>query len=176
MSKTEKDPRDYFAQALACPRTANGNTRRVLVVYQLTDGVQFVHALEYQGSPTLALAEWAGGDTRAWDSRLGECLGVPAKVAKEYLERSRRMELQAIDASTRTIVFTRDCATVLPPDNGKDGIAQAVIAFKRGEQIDVTDMEVQRTGAGTDGVPGIATFGYRGFLRSVPRGAFVVTS
>lgn len=171
MTTNEKDPKEHFVQPLRTPKTRNGNTTTILVVYELTAGARFVHACEVSGSPAASLAAWAGGEA-GWASRLGETFEVPAKVAKDYLERARRLALKAIDEATKSVTFTRDCRTILPPDNGKDGIAQAEIAFERGERVDVTDLVLPGPGGAS---PGIATFRYRGWRRWVPADAFMVT-
>ncbi len=140
----EKDPKDYFVQPLRCPRTANGNTKRVLVVYALTPGVHVVHACEYEGHVLGSLLPWAGeGDPRGWESRLGEVIEVPAKVAKEYLERSRKLALRAIDAATKSVTFVTDTHTLghLSAKGAISAAATPPMTFKSGERISATDVE-----------------------------------
>jgi hypothetical protein len=165
MTTNEKDPKDHFVQPLRCPRTANGNTKRVLVVYALTPGVHVVHACEYEGHVLGSLLPWAGeGDPRGWESRLGEVIEVPAKVAKEYLERSRKLALRAIDEATTRVTFTADTELQV----GYTGTARVMKAtFRAGESIAVTDLNPD----GPDWC-----FTYRGGRCAVPRALLTVPS
>lgn len=151
MTTNEKDPKDHFVQPLRCPRTANGNTKRVLVVYSLTGGaVTFVHACEHEGLVSGSLAPWAGSASRAWEPRLGEEIEVPAKVAKEYLERSRKLALRAIDEATKTILFNFDAESVGP--------ASKRTKFTKGERISATDVVTRVAGQPAT----VVSFTYRG--------------
>lgn len=172
---TEKDPKEHFIDAFRTPKTRNGNTTRLLVVYELTNGVRVVHACELSGDVGASLEEWtSNGRSRAaeWSGRVGEVNEISAKEAKAYLERARKLALRAIDAATKVVTFARDAATVLPPDNGKDGIAQTQIRFKAGERVDVTDLVMP---VPSDARPGLATFRYRGWRRWIASDAFTVS-